>query len=53
MFDLLGYLFIAFISVWIGIIAVIPQLAMLFLTVGVIGTVLTYFQGGSSAADAE
>lgn len=53
MFDLLGYLFIAFISVWIGIIAVVPQLAMLFLTVGVVGTVLTYFQRRNTAGESE
>jgi hypothetical protein len=43
MFDLMGYVFKAFIYLWMTIIGTIPQVFMGGLTICVVATVLTYF----------
>ena len=43
MFEILGYVFKAFIYLWLTIIATIPNVFMGGLTICVVATVMTYF----------
>ena len=43
MFDLMGYIFKAFIFLWMTIIGSIPNIFMGGLTICIVATVLTYF----------
>jgi len=51
MFEFFGYIFKGFITVWISIIATIPNAFMGGLTLCIAATVLTYFMKKNKAAE--